>query len=681
MKFYNKILYALSLVSMCGMWACTSDVEYEGGETSTKGHPVSVTLTVSRGEAQTRTEISENNVGGLDGIWEDEDVLHVYDTDGNDVGTLTLDGKVSPSVGVFSGTLTVEDGEKDYNIWYYPAENDYLKMGKDSYGNTTVVVNLLKQNFTSEKDFAKVEVLSKVIKLNVKGTSATVTKDEDMRSRMAFARFSLKGIEGKKGTLKMYNANVETSTGSIADYDKTCYQVSFNCTYPDGQPGVASNKENRLEFSNVEGGRDVYAAFVPDRNYTLAFEFTDTEGSVYKYNFKTATTLKAGHYYCSFLQNEGAETGTVSGIEIPMAKDEVLVQVNPADMGSWGGNGENLAPTADPIGPYYHSTTGGWVNNYNSVYSEGGWCYSNENFNGIQDGLVTSKYSSSTDNHNFYQWGRYLGFPKNVGGNKYYYPLQPQIDLVGYLGDNGAGTPVGFECLAMGTSTYTIQKVNDWSLVFGLVDLSKNKALDYSLPNSNVDWYSRSGNPCPDGYRLPTVAELELLVPSNNGFSGSTYAEIKQYNGKKYAFKWTVVRNATIPYIEVKSVETTLSSVNASNSIFNNAKSIKLYANGLLRANNATVLNDKKEGFYWSSESGSNSTTNGGLVGSTSGYGGKGLDIYIDSNAVEIIIGVYPRAYAANILPIYDPSSKGSSIKPIYPYAYLNVENLPRLPQ
>ncbi len=168
------------------------------------------------------------------------------------------------------------------------------------------------------------------------------------------------------------------------------------------------------------------------------------------------------------------------------------------------------------------------------------------------------------------------------------------------------------------------------------------------------------------------------MVPSNEGFSGTSYAEVKEYKGKKYAFKWTVNRSATIPYIEVKSVETTLSSVSANNAIFNNAKSIKLYANGILRANNASVLNKKKEGFYWSSESGSN---NGGLVSSTSGYGGKGLDIYIDTNAVEIIIGVYPRSYAANILPIYDPTSKGSTIKPIYPYAYLNVENLPTLPE
>lgn len=65
-----------------GLWSCSNDDFVQENGQDLQGHSVSVTITVSRSEAQTRTELSENTDGTLTDIWKEGDKLAVFSEDG-----------------------------------------------------------------------------------------------------------------------------------------------------------------------------------------------------------------------------------------------------------------------------------------------------------------------------------------------------------------------------------------------------------------------------------------------------------------------------------------------------------------------------------------------------------------------------------------------------------------------
>ena len=119
MKYLNKSIYAFALVSMAGLWSCSQEDVLQGGDVTASGHPVPVTLTVNRGDAQTRTVLSENTAtGGLNDVWEEGDKLAVYSSDGAKAGELVITDGVGEDTGVFTGVITSENGQYDFNLWY-----------------------------------------------------------------------------------------------------------------------------------------------------------------------------------------------------------------------------------------------------------------------------------------------------------------------------------------------------------------------------------------------------------------------------------------------------------------------------------------------------------------------------------------------------------------------------------
>ncbi len=305
-----------------GLWSCSQDEALPGGQTTAKGHPVPVTLTVSRGDAQTRTELSENlATGGLNDVWESGDKLTVYDADGLYAGELIISDGFGTDTGVFSGTVTAEPGQHEFNVWYTDPEATGEKEadGKPIYFNTKkeMVVDLSKMPKCNEvKDLSKMDILSKKITLNIKDNNATLVKDEKMVAHLAMARFSLNGIPtDKAGTLTVRGPlNSANNT-----YDGIIYKMRLSLATGTLEGTTTSQKGKGLEIKNVKGGDNVYMAFIPS-TYKLSFHM-EFDGVNYDYAFKNSTDLKAGVYYNAFTKAEGAEEGTIDGFNIPLQKE------------------------------------------------------------------------------------------------------------------------------------------------------------------------------------------------------------------------------------------------------------------------------------------------------------------------------------------------------------------------
>lgn len=303
------------MMSMIGLWSCSSEEVIPGDATALKGEKVPVTITISRDDA-TRTELSENKTnGGLNDVWSAGDKLAVYNAEGVKAGELTIiEGENSP-VGVFSGEVTAEEGEHDFNLWYTAEEATGATEadGKPFYFNSKkeMVVDLSKMpKYETITALSAMDLLSKGVKLSIADGKATVVESTAMQAHLALARFSLKGIEaGKKGTLTI--SNIGSVNGS------TLYKERL--TLSNGELAGTSERPEGIIINDVEGGKDIYMAFLPG-TYTLGFHYV-VDGVSYDYAFTNPTTLVAGVYYNAFTKPEGAEEGEIDGVNIPLQKE------------------------------------------------------------------------------------------------------------------------------------------------------------------------------------------------------------------------------------------------------------------------------------------------------------------------------------------------------------------------
>ena len=334
MNFLKKSIYALSLVGMAGLWSCSQDEMLQDGNQTVDGQTVRLTLTVNRGDAQTRTVLSENNQdGGLRSEWEKGDILYVYNTNGDKVGSLAIESGWDSPVGVFSGTVEgVTDGQY-VSLFHHNVMEGMVSEEEDDNAKY-LKIDLSEQGFSSVSDLAKLDILTSAdpteenpsdiasVQLSVKedGT-ATVMKDVTLQSKLAFARFSLSGLdEGSKGNLY------------ITDVDGNLY-VNTGLAFGNMSRVKDNKSADGMKIANVEAGKDVFVAFVPNaradvKGYTLKLRFVnDSDGKEYTYQFEKPTTLEAGKYYNSFDESEGS----ISGIPVSMVPETSTDPGTPGD--------------------------------------------------------------------------------------------------------------------------------------------------------------------------------------------------------------------------------------------------------------------------------------------------------------------------------------------------------------
>lgn len=332
MNFLKKSIYAVSLVGMAGLWSCSQDEMLQSGNQTVDGQTVRLTLTVNRGDAQTRTVLTENNQnGGLTSEWEKGDILYVYNTNGDKVGSLAIESGWDSPVGVFSGTVEgVKDGEY-VSLFHHNLIDGMVSEVVDDNAKY-LKIDLSEQSFSSVGDLAELDILTSAdpteenpsdiasVQLSVKedGT-ATVMKDVTLKSKLAFARFSLSGLdEGSKGDLY------------ITDVDGNLY-VNTGLAFGNTSRVSDSKSADGMKIANVEAGKDVFVAFVPNaradvKGYTLKLRFVnDSDGKEYTYQFENPTTIEAGKYYNSFDKSEGS----ISGIHVSMVPETSTEPVTP----------------------------------------------------------------------------------------------------------------------------------------------------------------------------------------------------------------------------------------------------------------------------------------------------------------------------------------------------------------
>lgn len=304
MRLLNKSIYALSLGAMIGLWSCASE-EVLPVDQPESGKPITLTITVDRGGATTRTLLEDDGKGGLSSVWtwEDESVskgkdhLLLVDKSGNVQATLYLQAGEGTSKGIFYGIIPNYKEDEVYNLWYTLQD-----VRSNVSGSWTLSMKLGRQNYFSLEDLSKAEVMSSNnddklggYKIEVVNGEGHIVEDVKMQSRLAMAHFSLDGLpENEKGTLYIYNADGN---------GKTPVEVAFQAGVkfsPDGTIKYTTTQNNitydKITVENAEAGKDVYVALIPGA-WRLGFTFVAENGTEYTYERALSTDIQAGVYY------------------------------------------------------------------------------------------------------------------------------------------------------------------------------------------------------------------------------------------------------------------------------------------------------------------------------------------------------------------------------------------------
>lgn len=639
-----------------GFSGCTNDVEMPVDSKGTQ--TVMMTVDVSRSADDTRSSLSQVE-DDLACVWTEDDKLLVTSTDGSRLGVLTIKSINSEdkSKATFSGKLeNVTDGDKvTVNYIYLGNKGDYTTVPT----NNVYAADYSEQDGTIES-LSDHDIMAKNIEVKIDNGYSYVDTPVVMERRVSFARFKLNLPDG---VIFDENTTVQIS-GDGLNNTLTLTGNDLASSFTKGD--VFINLQNVKPNS---GSIDFYMTLLPNigiTGFNLDFAVSTKESAernkYYGNAYKVTKNIESGLFYRK--DNTGAP------IEITLAEYK-----NPGYMDVWGSEENtkivydgNLKRVAD---------AGGWVTNILSFRGVGGWAtlYTYKQ-NAIVDGLL----SSDNDGYCFYyQWGRWLGFPQHCV-NRYFreytvttvknslYPIagNPHNNLnIGYLDDGMLAT----YCSGYmgGNSDFTRQKAIDWSIMFAMVTGSLEGHYDYIYNNEDCKWEDRSGNPCPDGYRLPTVYDLKVLIPSCNTISG-TYSEFKKIANVKYAMQWKVGKDEyDYNYVEIKSIKSNLDDIDKVD--FNNAPSIRLYAYGYIdsRLRPAQRLLLNQLGMYWSNESG-NSSENVNNLDYFNGRGGKYLSVIFNNGNVNFSIRVAPRTFGGCVLPIKHDDAKSSSVTPWLPY-------------
>ena len=628
----NIFVYAASLL-LLGLGACSEEQEFAPQNDGT----VKMTVYASKGDAETRSILSEEN-GNLNCAWTDGDQLLVTDVNGGTKGILEL---TDVNAGKFEGTLMLGVTEGKVTLRYF-----YLGNGVDPTNvSKKCDYDIAAQDGTIES-LSKNDALSTQAEIAVIDGGAYPDGTLQLERHFSFSHFTLKlpegvTLNGEPVTISGENLFTKATLG-LADRaisDKTAGTITVN-------PG----KDN------------FYVNLIPATSVTPVFKVT-INGKEYEGSLRTRD-ITAGKF---IRKNDSENTGVIVDMTEPQPDEDPS---NPGNTDHWGG--DDIDPAWETGSLTKVSDADGWTVNVD-IYGNGGFAtYITYLNNGINNGLLTSGQYAY-----YFQWGRWLGFPtscknthfNDVGSASGSYPNETQYinginvnDIrLGYIWSTRI--KVSYGTCWMGSTDWTPTRVNNSSIIFGKVYSMGTDDLDYVGANEDCTWEERSGNPCPDGYRLPTAAELAVLIPTTGSVDGS-YAEVKTVDGIKYAMQWKVNTSNTKPCVEIRSVKTSASTVSVDDPIFNDAKVIRLPAYGYM--NNAAALNSNNEvGLYWSSESGTNE------VADTKGLGGKSLLIEFTGSKAEMAIYVAPRSFAGQVLPIKDPNAKSATLTPWFPLTSL----------
>lgn len=605
-----------------------------------RGREVHLTVTAAR-DAMTRTSMEVDDEANLICKWSAGDQLVVFANTKN-AGVLTIrQGEEGKVTSVFEGTVIIPEGTEEINLIYLGSgyEGNLAEVGN------RVNIDLSAQDGTfeslTEKDVLGANALIEIF-------DGTANATAEMGRFLASGYFNLAlpdGIELAEGDV------VTISSDENTIYNQFDYKLA-----PIGT-ALKEDFKGPINITKAERGNDIYITMF---NCTTSLTFTVSKGGY------TYTAHLGSHVWkpATYVRNSDGSAIQVTD----WTKDKIAA--NPGDMDNWIKDDQDATYR---IFDYEFMSNGvesdqnknSYETNFRQTGADewGGWVTNIEYGNGIRLNMLTSNGGRDF----YFQWGRQMGYPTAVKSSNYY-PLGINLVhmYVGYIG--ASGTPVPYECVFMGSTSWPMGRVNNSSLAFGKVSSMTSGPLDYSLPNTACSWEDRSGgNICPDGYRIPTAEELSIFVPSTEEVNG-TYAEVKTINGVRYAVQWKAVATSgsTPATIEVKSVRTEKTSVSANDAIFNGVSPLYFRTYGYLD-NEANFKDRGSVGLYWSSSNGDA----GEVLSNVTGNGAKALYIEFTSStkATVTIVGV-PRSFGGCVIPIRDEAAKGIKYRPYLPWSY-----------
>lgn len=637
----NLTLGVMALGTMLA--SCTQDENLASLSDRDNWQERYISVNVYRELPSTRTDVKDVE-GDLDYTWSAGDQLLVTDQEGNKISTLVLnDEDAGQAYGTFSGYGELPNNQTLQLNFIYLGDRVATSNVENSY-----TFNIAEQT-GALTDLPATDIMSSTQEVTITDNAVWI-EDFGLQKRLASAHYTLEFPEG----VTMTNEVVTISGDHI-----------YNAASLSLANGLLNDNPTVGSITVTNGTGDFYIRVIPTTGYAPTFKVT-INGVEYTGTKESRDDFTAG----KFLR---AADGTGAVVEMTASQAEEDPS-NPGNTDHWGNVDVDVPMGYEEGELTYVSRADGWTVNVRDVYGYGGFgtqiTYKN---NAIKNGLL-----NSNDDYNYvyyYQWGRWLGFPSscvnthfnNGGSATGNYPDDSQFlkgineydtDL-GYIFDNRIKPSYG-TCW-MGNNDWTVERSNNCSIIFGKVSAVFTPiTADYVGANEETTWENRCGNPCPDGYRIPTAAELEALIPTTQTINGS-HAEVKEVDGIRYAMQWKVLQgNNGRPYVEIKSARTTASSVAVDDAIFNGITPIQLPAYGYLD-NLAELQENNTVGIYWSSESGTNE------MEGTKGLGGQCLKIDFNNNQATMDMTVYPRCFGATILPIKDANAKATPLTPWLP--------------
>lgn len=610
MKQYIYSAATLLCLSSFALTSCQNEMEDMG---NVAGKEVLLRVTANRGDAATRTTLEPNATGGLTCKWSEGDqLLVVSNSTGKKIGVITLVGGAETSEGTFEGNVTLDD-LKTVSLVYLGTTTDAEDYSSDL---NKVAIDLSEQDGTlaslTDKDVLTAEVeISDNTYVQKKGNvvQATVT----LTRQLAHGYFQLDFSEVGDFTLAAEDVITVIGEG-LRTEGNVNFKNGGNFAIPTNYIGSKT-----ITITKKEKGNDFYVTMLPVGDMSPVF-IVEKDGEVYM-------GALGSH---KWIANEYVRKDAQEGVKVKMHKrDNKILGLQWADVNvrSWidWSNTNDFAFYFSYIPDIPLKEQGIYVN-----YTGGN----------IENGTVNPYVFH-------YQWGRNFGFAASTG------------DLSGVKLPNWANKPNSWASKyayyqtiqGPGSPAQSVEYVDYFIWTTGNDWCNKNMS---SWP-VNVDDDGGKMSVTPDGFRLPTKKDFELLLPS--GTSGAKFTSQKSFivDGETirpvYAKKTTegttvvwAILNSSTNYMALYELpgEFTLDQLNQT--LFDGGvlDYVDFPAHGCRSGNQAATLQYyQSEGWYWAGTS------------SATGYADI-LRFTISNNSLTIYVAGMPRKSALSVRCIYE---------------------------
>lgn len=545
MTFSLKNYLLLSAVGATALCSCSNE-DFDGLGADAEARMVEMTVTLAKGDVDddmsgSRTTLEENG-GDLTCLWEESDRVLIATADGTPAGVLSLRDGAGQATATFTGQV-------DANKISSATPNTYVYV--HYFGtevNPETVTTTYRHDFSTQpgtlESLSDYDYFRNTVNITLSGDVLTTNYTAKLSRVTAFGRFHLNFSDG---AILTPDAQV-TVTGSFL-HTVGNFDLKDQCTFD-----VPSTNTITTAIDPANG--DIWLTILPaSAPKTTSLTFTVTVGETTYTGTLAERQWKANEYVRATL-----EDGTFAGIPVEMTPEK-----GGDDNGEVNEYGE---PLNNPLAK--------WAK-----------------FNLTRDGAETNKFAAEGDNGALYQWGRNHGYIDNKG---IFSNVETDDDFINFEDafgaieqPGGANTqryldfyahyPTG-EIVYPCTGGYQIDpagigyyitipdQAKSYNSVQTLIEHKDKFFMDatqsalvkdmgaFKWYDTNPDyWLSSFGdggntweqradkcgyeqnNPCPEGWRLPTLDEFKAIAPqqSINNASSTLASALNNYSELRYS--------------------------------------------------------------------------------------------------------------------------------------------------